>query len=141
MEKIPFIKTSLIKYINPIEIKCIIYSLPEYYKMFKVSQSDSSIFNLPQSYQTNQSQPVAQKSKFIVTQEPLLSMPKKKGKFLNLKRISSRIESDSSIDGLEKNIEDSLMLLLHMEMTGRRYKTMFIQEVAHKLVLMHKNFF
>ena len=67
--------------------------------MFKVSQSDSSIFNLPQSYQTNQSQPVAQKSKFIVTQEPLLSMPKKKGKFLNLKRISSRIESDSSING------------------------------------------
>ena len=67
--------------------------------MFKVSQSDSSIFNLPQSYQTNQSQPVAQKSKYIVTHEPLLSMPKKKGKFLNLKRISSRIESDSSING------------------------------------------
>lgn len=68
--------------------------------MFKVSQSDSPIFNLPMNQQTNSIvSPFVQKSKFIVTQEPNLSTQRKKCKFINLKRISSRKESNQSING------------------------------------------
>ena len=43
-------------------------------------------------------------------------------------------------DGLKKNIIDLQMQLFYMEMIGKKFKNMWLQEQVHKLDLMHKNF-